>query len=186
MIQTDEEIAVKVQDGNKEAFGEVIDRFEKPLCAFIYRMLGDKDNCSDALQETFLKAYKNINSFDPKRKFSSWIYRIAHNEAITYFRKNGKNVSLEDVAEVASSIDNEKEVQSKLDTAGQKDKLAKALLTIPLKYREVIIFRFYEEKSYEEISEIIHLPVNTVGTYLSRGKAELKKHFKNIDIEEIL
>ena len=186
MKLTDEELALKVQDGDKEAFGEVIDRFEKPLCAFIYRMLGDKDNCADALQETFLKAYKNINSFDPKRKFSSWIYRIAHNEAITHYRKNAKHVVLDDVAEIASENNNAETIQKNLDLEGQKRLLDKALLSITLKYREVIVFRFYEDKSYEEISEIMHLPVNTVGTYLNRGKQEIKKHFKNINLEEIL
>jgi len=186
MLLTDEEIAVKVQDGDKEAFGAVIDRFEKPLCAFIYRMIGDRENCADALQETFLKAYKNINSFDPKRKFSSWIYRIAHNEAITHYRKNTKHVALEEIVEVASGENNAELIQKKLDSLNQKKLLDKALLTIPLKYREVIVFRFYEDKSYEEISEIMHLPVNTIGTYLSRGKNEIKKHFKGIQLEEIL
>ena len=186
MKNTDEQIAILVQDGDKEAFGEVIDRFEKPLCAFIYRMLGDKENCADALQETFLKAYKNINSFDPKRRFSSWIYRIAHNEAITHYRKNAKHVALDDVIEIASDNNHADSIQKKLDSESQKLLLDKALLTIPLNYREVIVFRFYEEKSYEEISEIMHLPVNTVGTYLNRGKIEIKKHFKNINIEDIL
>ncbi len=186
MLLTDEEIAVMVQDGDKEAFGEVIDRFEKPLCAFIYRMLGDRENCADALQETFLKAYKNINSYDPKRKFSSWIYRIAHNEAITHYRKNTKHVALDEVVEIASGENNAEIIQKKIDTGAQKELLERALLTIPLKYREVIVFRFYEDKSYEEISEIMHLPVNTVGTYLSRGKNEIKKHFKDIHLEEIL
>ncbi|MDD5693513.1 MAG: sigma-70 family RNA polymerase sigma factor [Patescibacteria group bacterium] len=186
MKQTDEEIAGKIQSGDKEAFGEVIDRYEKPLCSFIFRILGDRDNCADALQETFLKAYKNINSFDPKRKFSSWIYRIAHNEAITHYRKNTKHVALDDVVEIASDDNHADFIQKELDSEGQKMLLDKALLTIPLKYREVIVFRFYEDKSYEEISEIMHLPVNTVGTYLNRGKIELKKHFKDINIEDIL
>ena len=186
MIQIDEEIALAVQSGNKDEFAKVIDRYEKPLCAFIFRMLGDKDNCADALQETFLKAYKNINSFDSKRKFSSWIYRIAHNEAITHFRKYGKNVSLDETMEMQGNDDSHEVVQQKIDSEKHKKLLEKALLTIPLKYREVILLRFYEDKSYEEISEIMHLPVNTVGTYLARGKTEIKKHFRNINIEDIL
>lgn len=186
MEKTDEQIAILVQNGEKEVFGVVIDRFEKPLCAFIYRMLGDKENCADALQETFLKAYKNINSFDPQRKFSSWIYRIAHNEAITHYRKNAKHVALDDVVELATDDNNAESIQKKLDSEGQKKLLDKALLTIPLKYREVILFRFYEDKSYEEISEIMHLPVNTVGTYLNRGKQEIKKHFKDLSLEELI
>ncbi len=186
MKETDEEVVMRVQAGDKDAYGEVIDRFEKPLCAFIFRILGDKENCADALQETFLKAYKNINSFDPKRKFSSWIYRVAHNEAITHYRKNSKHFTLEEIDEIESKENNEETIQTKLDSEKQKHVLDKALLTIPLKYREVIVFRYYEEKSYEEISEIMRLPINTVGTYLSRGKAEIKKHFNDINIEEIL
>ncbi len=186
MKETDEEIASRVQSGDKEAFGEVIDRYEKTLCAFIFKMLGDRENCADALQETFLKAYKNINSFDSKRKFSSWIYRIAHNEAVTHYRKNRQQVVLDDNIEVANDDNNAEVIQKKLDLEEQKKLLDKALLSIPLKYREVILFRFYEDKSYEEISEIMHVPVNTIGTYLSRGKQEIKKHFKDVNVEEIL
>ncbi len=186
MVQTDEEVVQQVQSGDKDAFGLVVDRYERPLCAFIFRLLGDKENCADALQETFLKAYKNINSFNIQRKFSSWIYRIAHNEAITHYRNNTKHVALDDTAEIASEENNETAVQQKLDSVGHKKLLSKALLTITLKYREVIVLRYFEDRSYEEISEIMHIPVNTVGTYLSRGKSEIKKHFKNINIEEIL
>jgi RNA polymerase sigma-70 factor (ECF subfamily) len=186
MPKSDEQLAVALQDGDKDAFGALIDRYEKPLCAYIYRMLGDKDNCEDTLQETFLKAYKNINSFDAKKKFSSWIYRIAHNEAITHYRKHKPTIDLDNAPELASDEDNEKLIQKKLDHVKYNEILAEALATIPLKYKEVIIFRYYEDKSYEEISEILHLPVNTVGTYLSRGKKEIKKRFKNIDLEELL
>jgi len=186
MKETDSEIVQKVQSGDKDAFGEVIDRYEKPLCAYIFRMLGDRDNCADALQETFIKVYRNINSFDLTKKFSSWIYRIAHNEAITHYRKNAKHIQLDEVSEIPDATDNEVLIQKRLDSSGQQELLARTLLTIPLKYREVIIFRYYEDKSYDEISDILHLPVNTVGTYLSRGKTAIKKQFKNIKIEEIL
>lgn len=187
MNLTNEQLAEKVQEGKKEFFGEIIDRFEKPLCSYIYKILGDIDNCDDALQETFIKAYININSFNVKRNFSSWIYRIAHNEAISFYRKSVKTLSLDALGDkVVSESDNESTIQKKLETKEQKKLLEKALLVLPLKYREVVVLRFYENKSYEDIAEILRIPTNTVGTYLNRAKRLLKEHFKNLNLEDLI
>jgi RNA polymerase sigma-70 factor (ECF subfamily) len=129
------------------------------------------------LQEIFIKAYRNLNSFDTSLSFSSWIYRIAHNEAISFYRK--KNVRPEghlvgDGDEVLSFI------SSSLDTADVKfdqginaEEVNKALGLIDEKYREPLILRFFEHKEYDEISDILQIPIGSVGTLIHRGKKQL-------------
>jgi RNA polymerase sigma-70 factor (ECF subfamily) len=87
---------------------------------------------------------------------------------------------------VASEIDLHKTAQKNLDKSGTKDKLEKAINKISSKYREAVILRFYEEKEYEEIAEILHVPIGTVGTYISRAKKELKEQLSDINIEDYL
>ncbi len=129
------------------------------------------------LQEIFLKTYRNLNGFDTSLQFSSWIYRIAHNEAISWYRK--KNVRPEghlvgDSEELLSFLgSNEESVYVSFDKTVNLKELNKGLLEIDKKYREVIILRFFEHKEYEEISDILKIPVGSVGTLLHRGKKQL-------------
>ena len=87
---SDEDIVKKVQNGDAQKFGEIITRFEAKLKRYIYRMIGSNFELEDILQDVFLKSYKNIQSFNSKMKFSSWIYRIAHNESVNYLKKARK------------------------------------------------------------------------------------------------
>lgn len=186
MSLTDEEIVRKIQEGELEEFREIVRRYEAKLHYYAFRILGDKDMAEDAIQESFIKAYKNINSFDIRKKFSSWMYRIVHNESINLYHKNKDHLSIEDFHETLSNGETERSVQKRIDLKKNREILDKAVSTLPIKYREVIILRYFEDKSYEEISEILRMPANTVGTFINRGKKELKNHFKNIDFEELL
>jgi len=183
---TDEQLAAKLQEGDHEAFGLIIDKYESAIVRYANRLVNDHDIAEDVAQEAFIKTYRDIQSFDTKRKFSSWLYRIAHNEAIDYIRKNKRIVGLDEAIEVASEIDLHKTAQKNLDKSGTKDKLEKAINKISSKYREAVILRFYEEKEYEEIAEILHVPIGTVGTYISRAKKELKEQLSDINIEDYL
>jgi RNA polymerase sigma-70 factor (ECF subfamily) len=183
---TDEEIVSKIQAGKSELFGEIIDRYENKLVSYASKLILDHDMAEDAVQEAFIKTYRDIQSFDIKRKFSSWIYRIVHNESINQVRKNSKNVDMDEVGEIASSIDIANETATKIDNQKLSTQLLEAISKLPLKYREVVMLRFYEDKSYDEISDILRLPGNTVGTYISRAKIDLKKNLNIKDIEEFL
>lgn len=174
---SDEQIVVAtLQD--KGAFGELIDRYESKLTRYIIRLgIRDVDDQMDVLQEIFLKTYRNINAFDTSLKFSSWIYRIAHNEAISFYRK--KNVRPEghliaDSEEIISFLSAKDEsADVSFDKTVNSKFVNEALFEIDDKYREVIILRFFEHKEYEEISDILKIPVGSVGTLLHRGKKQL-------------
>jgi RNA polymerase sigma-70 factor (ECF subfamily) len=174
---SDEELVVlTIKD--KDNFGLLLDRYEAKLTRYIARLgVRNPDDQLDVLQEIFLKAYKNLNGFDTSLKFSSWIYRIANNEAISWYRK--KNVRPEghliaDSEELISFLSSKVEsADVTFDRQVNAEQVSQALSKIDNKYREVIILRFFEHKEYEEISDILKIPVGSVGTLIHRGKKQL-------------
>jgi len=174
---SDEELVQKTLV-DKSVFGELVDRYQAKLTRYIARLgVRDVDDQLDVLQEIFLKTYRNLNGFDTSLQFSSWIYRIAHNEAISWYRK--KNVRPEghligDSEEIISFLSAKDEAADvSFDKTVNAKQINEALLEIDEKYREVIILRFFEHKEYEEISDILKIPVGSVGTLLHRGKKQL-------------
>ncbi len=174
---TDEQI-VAMTLKEHSTFGFIIERYEAKLKRYIIRLgVRNHDDQLDVLQEIFIKAYKNLNSFDTSLSFSSWIYRIAHNEAISWYRKQKVRpeghliIDSEERLNLLSAKDVGSEVT--FDQAINANELAKALEKMEVKYREVLILRYFEQKEYEEISDILKIPVGTVGTLIFRAKKQL-------------
>jgi RNA polymerase sigma-70 factor, ECF subfamily len=163
---------------NPNQYGILVERYEAKLGRYINR-LGVKvpDDQLDVLQEIFIKAYRNLNSFDTSLSFSSWMYRIAHNEAISWYRK--RNVRPEghligDSEEVLEFISSKEDTADVLfDKSVNAEEVTRALTILDEKYREPIILRFFEHKEYEEISDILQIPIGSVGTLIHRGKRQL-------------
>lgn len=162
-----------------DMYGVLIERYEKQLMVYVRRILFvSVEDAEDILQEIFIKVYRNINSYDPKYKFSSWIYRIAHNEAISYLRSKKRKQISKNIS--GGEDDIFEKIPSDIDIEGEylkKDSLkviTKGLKKLDSKYREVLILRFFEEKEYNEISEILHIPSGTVASLINRGKEKLK------------
>lgn len=179
---TDEEI-VKVVLADKENYLYLMKRYEPKLLRYINRLTnGSREDAEDILQEVFLKAFLNLNDFDPKLKFSSWIYRICHNEVISHWRKtkaSPKNVELFDNdLKLSDSTPLWKELDIKLNKAKINDVLKK----LPIKYRDVLVLRYFEEKDYGEIADILKSPVGTVGTLILRAKRQFKAETENLKI----
>jgi RNA polymerase sigma-70 factor, ECF subfamily len=174
---SDEEV-VRMTLAEPNQYGLLMERYEPKLKRYIARLgVRDKEDQLDVLQEIFIKAYRNLNSFDNSYSFSSWIYRIAHNESISFYRK--KNVRPEghlvgDGNEVLSFLSSNQEGEEvKFDKHINAEEVNKALFKIDEKYREPIILRFFEHKEYDEISDILQIPIGSVGTLLHRGKKQL-------------
>ncbi len=163
---------------NKQAFAAIVDRYEAPLLRYISR-LGCKDSSAarDLLQEIFIKTFVHLNDYDHSLQFSSWIYRIAHNETVSYFRKErsrpGVLTRVEDfflfetIADDAGWSDPKEQRHTALEIKAAVDRLEP-------KYRDIIVLKFFEEKSYEEISDILQIPQGTVATLVSRAKKKIK------------
>jgi RNA polymerase sigma-70 factor, ECF subfamily len=179
---TDEEL-VKVAISDKENYLYLMKRYEPKLLRYIHRLTnGSQEDAEDILQEVFLKAYLNLRDFDPKLKFSSWIYRICHNEVISAWRKTKtapKSVELFDNdLKLSDNTPLWKELEIKLNKA----KINDVLNNLPIKYREVLVLRYFEEKDYGEIADILKSPVGTVGTLILRAKRQFKVESEKLKI----
>lgn len=174
--KTDEEIAKEVQLGDARSFGLLIERYEPKITRYARKFIFNGEDAKDLVQEAFIKAYTNIQSFDAGRSFSSWMYRIAHNEFINAIKKKSRMpifqfdfdaVFPQPVAEeTADSETYKKELREMLD---------KCLGKLDPKYREPLVLYYFEDMDYKEIADILEVPVSTVGVRLQRGKANLKK-----------
>ncbi len=165
---------------DRQAFAFLVERYEAPLGRYFYRLgVGDPEDRQDLLQDTFIKAYRNLASFDTSLKFSSWLYRIAHNETVSWFRKRSirpEGHAIADADEVLRFVEGlELGPAEQFKITEDQTAVTKALTELPERYRTVLILRFMEHKEYEEISDILTIPVATVGTLIHRGKAALKK-----------
>ncbi|MDB5237968.1 MAG: polymerase sigma factor SigW, polymerase sigma-70 factor, subfamily [Candidatus Kaiserbacteria bacterium] len=177
MEPTDEQIAQRIQKGESELFGELVERYQNKLMRYARKFLSDSDDSKDIVQDIFIKTYQNIQSFDPARKFSPWIYRIAHNEFVNALKKRAsqRTIFTFDIDtilphlsanETADSAAMERDLRASLET--HLDKL-------DAKYREPLILYYLESMDYKEISDILQIPVSTVGVRLGRARAQLKK-----------
>lgn len=171
----DEEIVSVVKAGNIEIFGVLVRRYEEKLIRYARKFLFNYQDREEIVQEVFIKAYKNIQSFDTSKKFSSWLYRIAHNEFINAIKKKHKEPILffdtDTIFPHPVSPDSpEKEVERK-EIVGLLDK---CLDKLDEKYREPLILYYLEEFDYKEIADILHVPTATVGIRLKRGKEKIK------------
>lgn len=185
---SDEEI-VTMALREKAFFGHIVLRYESKLSSYVHRLgVRNGEDKKDVLQEVFIKVYKNLNEFDTSLSFSSWIYRIAHNEAVSWYRKTnvrpeGHLIDKGDelLSLFSTAEDNAEKIFDLEVNAGE---VQRALEEIDQKYKDALILRFFEHKEYDEISDILKIPTGTVGTLIHRGKQELKKSIKasHIDI----
>lgn len=166
---------------NPEFFGEIVTRYQQKLDRFLYRIGAlELHEREDLLQEVFIKVYKNLNDVDETLSFASWIFRIARNTFIDSFRKKssrGKKIELNDEeAEIFWNTipDNSINVEDDFASKQRKKIVESAIEKISGIQKEAIILFFLEEKSYEEISDILQKNKNTVATLISRGKKQLK------------
>jgi len=170
---TDESLVTKILSGKKELFYYLIKRYETKLRRYILRITNRKNEVDDLLQNVFIKTYKNLSTFNKELNFSSWIYRIAHNESINLIGSSfiQKFVSLPDWFDVGSRD----EVEEKIDDEQMKKKLKNCIEKLDIKYKEPLVLFYYEEKTYEEISDILRIPVRNVGVLIHRGRLRIKK-----------
>lgn len=178
---TDEEIAARVQHGNAEIFGVLMARYEPKLSRYARKFLTHPDDCADVVQDVFIKSYTNIRSFDTARKFSPWIYRIAHNEFINTIRKKRREpVSFFDPDVLFPHPAAKETADGDLTRADLRGELDQGLSKLSAKYREVLVLYYFEELEYREIADILKIPIATVGVRLRRAKEMLRKNISPV------
>jgi RNA polymerase sigma-70 factor (ECF subfamily) len=173
--QSDEEIARLVQSGDTELFGEIVNRYEEKIKRYGRKFLSGFEDIEDIVQDVFIKSYENIQSFDVKRKFSSWLYRIAHNEFVNALKKQKKKPLSFFNLDIILPRPSVEEIDNGMDRQKMNEVINKSIDKLDPKYREPIILYYLEELSYKEVSEVLHIPISTVGIRLKRAKEKLKK-----------
>ncbi len=183
--QTDEELIVGFQKGNTAAFDQLVGRFKDPLTNYVFRFLGDWDECSDVVQETFVRVFQNRDSYKPIAKFSTWIYTIATNVAKSRLRRRGfmqlfSFLSRRDEENGAFEVpDESSRADLRLESSMEEQRIQKALDALPLKYRQVVVLRDVQELSYEEIADITGLTLGTVKSRINRGRQKLQEMLRD-------
>ncbi len=178
---SDEELVSEVQKGDEKAFEHIVQRYQGKLFAYIMRLMNHRDEAHDITQDVFLKAYKHIQRFDTERKFSSWVYRIAHNETVNWLKKKTRakveslDSHVENGFQLADNLNTEKAYIKEEDGGVVRE----AINSLPAKYKEVMELRYLKQQSYEEISEKLDKPINTVGTLINRAKKKLALALEN-------
>jgi RNA polymerase sigma-70 factor, ECF subfamily len=183
---TDEELIIEFKlNRTEKAFQILVKRFKNPLFNFVYRFLGDYELCSDIVQETFIRVFRNVDSYKNIGKFSTWIYTIANNLTKTEYQKIKRNrtFSISNIGTEGEDYeisDNTYRPDKMSESRQTEDEIQKALLELPEQYRDMVIFRDIQGLSYEEISEITGIPIGTVKSRINRGRERLQKLLKNI------
>ena len=180
---SDELLVTRVLAGETAAFEELVNRYERAIINFIYRMIGDYDQALDLAQEVFFKVYRSLGRFDPTFRFSTWLYRIASNRSIDHLRKkNPAPFSLDDPSDVSSRTDRVIQLRSAargpdelLASAELGRQIGRAIEALPPGYRELVLLRHLQGMPYAAIAQMKQLPLGTVKNRLFRAREILRK-----------
>jgi RNA polymerase sigma-70 factor (ECF subfamily) len=176
----DEEIIVEIKKGKKEYFEILIIRYKDKLARYAKKFLLDKFDTDDLIQDVFIKSYINLESFDESRRFSPWIYRIAHNEFLNKVKKKLTEKLLPIDFDTFFPHPEAKERSDKSTEDFLNENILNSYLEkLDAKYREILVLYFYEDMDYKDIAEVLSIPVSTVGVRISRAKEKLKLLIKD-------
>ena len=179
---TDGELISIAIGGRVDGFEELVRRYQRPITGYVFRMLGDYESSLDVTQEVFIKVYNSLSKYSPEYKFSTWLYRIAHNAAIDHMRRNSVNAqSLEAEnadgsyqIQIESSRPSPEQDHERTEWRAEIEAVVKCL---PPAYRDLILLRHSQDLSYDEIAEVTGLPLGTVKNRLFRAREMMRDIF---------
>jgi RNA polymerase sigma-70 factor, ECF subfamily len=176
------ELVTRAAAGREDGFEELVRRYQRPIAAYVYRMVGNYDVALDLTQEVFIKVYNSLDRYRPEFKFSTWIYKIAHNASVDHLRR-----SVTRQASLTSDVDGEERelpvMSRKLSPEQESEKeerraeIERVVRQLPSVYRELIILRHQHDLSYDEIAEVMGLPLGTVKNRLFRARELMRQQF---------
>lgn len=182
----DDVLVRRARGGDEQAYTELVEKYQRALYFHIMKMIKDKEQVNDLVQEAFVKAFDNLNTYSTNYAFSTWLYRIATNHTIDYLRK--KKLKTLSIDEPMKTRDGEMQMQLEDESARtdrniirkqRQDIVQNAIEDLPPKYRKVIEMRHMEEKSYQEIADVLDLPLGTVKAHIFRARELLYKALKD-------
>ncbi|HUQ31589.1 MAG TPA: sigma-70 family RNA polymerase sigma factor [Pyrinomonadaceae bacterium] len=177
------ELVTQAVAGREDGFEELVRRYQRPIAAYVYRMVGDYEAALDLTQEVFIKVYNSLRRYRPEFKFSTWIYKIAHNAAVDHLRR----YSTRGTSALTSEFDGEQydlPIESRRLSPEQESERAERCAEIqlvvsclPTAYRELVLLRHSHDMSYDEIAEVTNLPLGTVKNRLFRAREVMRQQF---------
>jgi RNA polymerase sigma-70 factor (ECF subfamily) len=169
--ETELQWIAQAQQGDRQAFGELVYHYRESVINVVYRMCGDANLAEDAAQEAFIRAWQNLPRYQPRSSFRNWLYRIATNVALDVLRRERETVDIEDIPLIASSINPEAAVER----SERAERVRQAVLALAPASRAVLILREYEALSYKEIAETLDIPTGTVMSRLNYARTQLRE-----------
>ncbi len=180
--QTDVAIIQRVLKGEQHAFSLLMAKYEAPFLRFATQYTKDPDDAADVVQEAFIKIYRNLTAYDKKRPFSSWAYRIVRNEGLNWLRAR-KRLTFGETAElILNQVFSASSPELEYAQVELQDRMRNCFAAMPETYAQPLKMHFIEEKSYQEIGQVLKLPIGTVGTRINRAKAMIKRIWSNHNI----
>jgi RNA polymerase sigma factor (sigma-70 family) len=184
--EQDSELIRRAKEGNEKAYEQLLQKYRIQVYNLVFRMVRDKQEAEDLTQEAFIKAFNSLASFNEDYAFSTWLYKIATNNCIDFFRKRklqtyslDKPIKYKD-SEIQQEIPDPDLNPEKTILANERSRIIRdAIDSLPDKYHEAIVLRHREEKSYEEIAQILDLPLGTVKARIFRAREMLNKALKD-------
>ena len=184
------DLVTRAAAGREDGFEELVRRYQRPIAAYVYRMVGDYEAALDLTQEVFIKVYNSLRRYRSEFKFSTWIYKIAHNSAVDHLRRQGGREQA-----LLREFDGEQydlPVESKRPSPEQESERAERRAEIervvgqlPAAYRELVVLRHSHDLSYDEIAEVTGLPLGTVKNRIFRAREAMRKHLIRMGIEGV-
>jgi RNA polymerase sigma-70 factor (ECF subfamily) len=168
--ELDRDCVERCLQGDRDAFEPLLVRYERPVYNAVLRMVGDSEEARDIAQEIFVKVFENLRSFDPSRKFFSWLYRVAINETINHIKSRRRWEPLTDMFESSHS-----NPEQAMQEAERDREIQRALLLLDPKYRLAVIVRHFLQLSYAEAAHVLDVPEKTVKSRLFTARQQLKE-----------
>lgn len=183
----DKELVKRTLSGEKEAFEMIVQKYQQPLLNYIYRTLGEYELAMEFTQDVFVKTYSSLHSYQPHYKFSTWLYKIASNYIIDYWRKKkidtlsyDQHQGKEDSMPPIQISSKDPSICQRYEVKELTDKIEEALHKIPPALRELFVWRHINDFSYDEIAEIKGLPIGTIKNRVFQAKELLRKHLEEM------
>jgi RNA polymerase sigma-70 factor (ECF subfamily) len=168
--------------GREDGFEELVRRYQRPIAVYVYRMVGDYEAALDLTQEVFIKVYGSLTRYRSEYKFSTWIYKIAHNAAIDHLRRHTmREQSLVDETSGEPrdfvALNTEPSPEQESEKEERRAEIERVVLELPAAYRELVVLRHSHDLSYDEIAEVTGLPLGTVKNRLFRAREAMRQQF---------